>query len=54
MDTFSLGYDLSVASNSHRTKDSNALKAEQKINHHNEVFRIFSEVKKTEEIDFKA
>ena len=50
----SLGYSLEVASNSHSTTDSNVLKAEQIISHHNEIFKIFSKVKKAEEIVFKA
>ena len=50
----SLGYNLEVASNSHSTTDSNILSAEQIINHHNEVFKLFSSVKKSEEIIFKV
>ncbi len=48
----SLGYYLEVASDSHSTTDSNVLTAEQIINHHNEVFKIFSSVKGSEEIVF--
>ena len=48
----SLGYNLEVASNCHSTTDSRILTREQIINHHNEVFKIFSSVKKAEEIIF--
>ncbi len=48
----SLGYNLEVACDCHSTTDSRVLKAEQIINHHNEVFKIFSEVKKAEDITF--
>lgn len=50
----SLGYNLEVVSDGHSTTDSNVLTAEQIINHHNEVFKIFSKVKKSEGIFLKA
>ena len=48
----SLGYNLEVASDCHSTTDSNVLTAEQIINHHNEIFKIFSSIKKSEELVF--
>jgi len=50
----SLGFNLEVASDCHSTTDSDVLTAEQIIKHHNEVFKIFSIVKKSEEIVFKV
>ena len=49
----SLGYNLEVVSDGHSTTDSNILRAEQIINHHNEVFKIFSKVKRSKEIVFE-
>ena len=49
----SLGYNLEVAKDCHSTTDSRVLTAEQIINHHNEVFKIFSSVKRSKEITFK-
>ena len=46
----SLGYKVEVAGDCHSTTNSSVLKAEQIINHHNEVLKIFSEVKKFEDI----
>ena len=48
----SLGYNLEVAGDCHSTTDSRVLTGEQIINHHNEVFKIFSSVKRSEEIIF--
>lgn len=48
----SLGYKLEVASDAHSTTESKVLTAEQIINHHNEVFKIFSKVKESKEIIF--
>ena len=50
----SLGYNLEVVSDGHSTTDSNVLTAEKIINHHNEVFKIFSKLKRSEEIFFNA
>lgn len=51
---YSLGYNIEVAGDCHSTTDSNILNAEQIIKHHNEVFNIFSTVKNSKEINFKA
>jgi nicotinamidase-related amidase len=51
---YSLGYKIELASDCHSTTDSNVLTAEQIIKHHNEVFKIFSEVKKAGDILFNA
>ena len=48
----SLGYKIETPSDAHSTTDSPILKAEQIIAHHNEVFKIFSDVKSTVEISF--
>ena len=50
---FSLGYKIELASDCHSTTDSSNLTAEQIINHHNEVLKIFSEVKESKEIVFR-
>lgn len=50
----SLGYKLEVACDAHSTTDSKVLTAEQIINHHNEVFKIFSKVKESKEIFFEV
>jgi nicotinamidase-related amidase len=50
----SLGYRIEVASDCHSTADSNVLTAEQIVNHHNEIFKIFSEVKNSKDIVFAA
>jgi nicotinamidase-related amidase len=49
---FSLGYKIELASDCHSTTDGNVLTAEQIIEHHNEVLKIFSEVKTAGEIVF--
>ena len=49
---FSLGYKIELASDCHSTTDSSNLTAEQIINHHNEVLKIFSKVKTAAEINF--
>lgn len=49
---YSLGNKLEVAGDAHSTTDSEILSAEQIINHHNEVFKIFSKVKRADEIYF--
>ncbi len=51
---YSLGYKLEVVRDCHSTTDSTVLKAEQIVNHHNEVFKIFSNVKKSFEIEFNG
>nr|CAP47774.1 putative integron gene cassette protein [uncultured bacterium]CAP47775.1 putative integron gene cassette protein [uncultured bacterium] len=51
---YSLGYGVEAVSDCHSTTDSNILSAEKIVNHHNEVFKIFSEVKKSVEIEIKA
>ncbi len=50
---YSLGYKIELADDCHSTTDSNILSAEQIINHHNEVLKIFSEVKRSDNINFK-
>ena len=50
---FSLGYNVEVAGDCHSTTDNKILTAEQIIKHHNEVFKMFSKVRKSEEIIFK-
>lgn len=49
---YSLGYNIEVASDCHSTTDSKVLPAEKIIDHHNEVLKIFSKVKKYQEIKF--
>jgi nicotinamidase-related amidase len=51
---YSLGYRVELASDCHSTTDSNVLTGEQIISHHNEVFKIFSEVKNSKDITFAA
>jgi nicotinamidase-related amidase len=48
----SLGYTIELASDCHSTTDSTMLKAKQIINHHNDVLKIFSEVKESKDIVF--
>ena len=50
---YSLGYKVELASDCHCTTDSSILTAEQIVNHHNQVLKIFSDVKETEKISFK-
>ncbi len=50
---YSLGYKVELASDCHSTTDSTILAAEHIINHHNQVLKIFSEVKEAENINFK-
>lgn len=50
---YSLGYKVELAADCHSTTDSNILKAEQIINHHNQVLKIFSEVKESKNISFE-
>jgi nicotinamidase-related amidase len=50
---YSLGYNIELAADCHSTTDSNILTAEQIIKHHNQVLKIFSEVKEAEKISFK-
>lgn len=49
---FSLGYKVEVASDCHSTTDNMVLNAKQIVDHHNEVFKIFAQVKKSDEIIF--
>jgi nicotinamidase-related amidase len=50
---FSLGYNVTLVKDAHRTWDSNALSAQQIIDHHNQVLgNAFVALKKAEEIDF--
>ena len=51
---YSLGYKIELASDCHTTTASHVLTADQIINHHNEVFKIFSEVKETKDIMFNT
>lgn len=50
---YSLDYKIEVGSDCHSTTDSNILTAGQIIKHHNEVFKIFADVKEEKEIQFK-
>ena len=49
---YSLGYKIELAGDCHSTTDSNILNALQIIDHHNQVLKIFSEVKEAEYISF--
>ena len=49
---YSLRYNTEVAGDCHSTTDSSILSAEQIINHHNEVFKIFASVKESFDIEF--
>ncbi|WP_232735651.1 cysteine hydrolase family protein [Alteribacter populi] len=50
---FSLGYDVTLVKDAHRTWNSNTLSAQQIIDHHNEVLgNAFVTLKKTKEIQF--
>lgn len=49
---FSLGFTLEIACDGHSTTDSRVLTAVQIITHHNEVFKIFGDVKPASEITF--
>jgi nicotinamidase-related amidase len=51
---YSLGFNVELVSDAHSTTDSDVLKANQIIDHHNAVLAIFSKVKKASEIDFAA
>ena len=50
----SLGYAIELASDCHSTTDSMNLKAEQIIHHHNEVLKIFSDVKESKDVEFPS
>ncbi|QUG42368.1 cysteine hydrolase [Psychrobacillus sp. INOP01] len=47
---FSMGYKVTLVSDTHSTWDSNELTAEQIINHHNSVLRWFADVYPSKEI----
>jgi nicotinamidase-related amidase len=49
---YSLGYKIELARDCHSTTDSNVLTGEQIVQHHNEVLKIFSEVKEAGDIKF--
>ena len=50
---FSLGYNVTLVKDAHRTRDSNTLSAKQIIDHHNEVLgNAFAALKETKEIQF--
>ncbi|MEL7656015.1 MAG: cysteine hydrolase family protein [Bacillota bacterium] len=51
--SFTHGYHMELAADGHSTFDSNDLKAEQIIRHHNAVLSIFGEVKPSDQISFK-
>jgi len=51
---YGLGYRIDSASDGHSTTDSDVLSAEQIVKHHNEIFKIFSEVKEAKDILFAA
>jgi nicotinamidase-related amidase len=46
------GFETELAADGHSTFDSNRLKAEQIIGHHNETLTVFSEVKPSADITF--
>jgi len=50
----SFGYAIELASDGHSTTDNTHLKAEQIVRHHNEVLKIFSDVKESKEIGFQS
>lgn len=47
-----LGFDVILAKDAHGTWDSEAMSAEQIINHHNELLSIFSTLQDTDDIEF--
>lgn len=49
---YSLGFKIELASDCHSTTDGKVLTAEQTINHHNEILKIFSDVKESKDINF--
>jgi len=49
---FSMNYKVTLAGDSHSTWDSKNLKAQQIIDHHNQVLRWFAEVKEARSIEF--
>lgn len=50
---FSKGYELTIVSDCHSTFDSDILKAEQIIAHHNKIFDSFGTVVKHDNVKFK-
>ena len=50
---YSLGYKIELAGDCHSTTDSDILTAGQIIGHHNQVLKIFSDVKEAEKISFQ-
>ncbi|MFS0690603.1 cysteine hydrolase family protein [Sporosarcina sp. 179-K 8C2 HS] len=49
---FSMGYDVTLVADAHSTWNSGSLSAQQIIDHHNEVLKWFSHLRKTSEIRF--
>lgn len=49
---YSLGYDVTLVTDSHSTWDSEQLTAQQIINHHNQVLRWFANTKEAKDITF--
>jgi nicotinamidase-related amidase len=49
---YSLDFNVITVSDCHSTTDNNVLKAKQVIDHHNQLFKIFSDVKSSNEIVF--
>jgi nicotinamidase-related amidase len=49
---FSLGYKVIVVSDCHSTIDSEVLSAKQIVDHHNHIFKIFAQVRESDEIVF--
>lgn len=49
---FSLGYKVTLISDTHSTWDSQAITAQEIINHHNGVLRWFAEVNPSRSITF--
>ena len=49
---FSMGYKVTLASDTHSTWDSHGINAEQIIDHHNNALQWFADVNSNEEINF--
>ena len=49
---FSMGYKVTLASDTHSTWDSEDLTAQQIINHHNHVLRWFTDISSSQDITF--
>ncbi|MFC0190053.1 cysteine hydrolase family protein [Fictibacillus aquaticus] len=49
---FSMGFDVTLATDAHSTWNSAGLSAQQIIDHHNQVLRWFADTKETKDIKF--